>query len=298
MSVPFSVVVPTYGRPERLARCLAALAHVETDAPFEVVVVDDGSPVPASVAAVEQRLDVRLVRQANAGPAAARNAGAQAARYPFLAFTDDDCEPTPAWLARLGAALAARPDALVGGRTVNALARNPFAEASQLLVSFLTDYYGRPGRVPFFASNNVALSAEGFAALGGFDRAFPLAAGEDRDLCARWHAQGRPSVYVPDAVVRHAHALTPAGFVRQHLHYGRGAYHYHRLRASAPVPEPLAFYGRLVAYPLSAPRRSVRSALHVALLGVAQVANVAGYAAEARAARRAARRSSTPTHSD
>lgn len=279
-------------------RCLGALAELRTDGSLEVIVVDDGSPTPLApvVARFQDRLDTVLIRQDNAGPAAARNAGAAAARHPFLAFTDDDCQPAVGWLEHLGQTLAAHPDALVGGHTRNALRHNPFSEASQQLVAFLTDYYAAPGRNAFFASNNIAVSAEDFAAFGGFDKAFPLAAGEDRDFCDRWSASGRPTVYVPAAVVEHTHRLTPASFIRQHVNYGRGAYRYHRVRGSASIPEPLSFYGRLVSYPLQRRARRGRlggipqAILSVALLSAAQVANVAGFAAEGVSIMRASRR--------
>ncbi len=41
---------------------------------------------------------VRLISQANAGPASARNRGAREARGRILLFTDDDCVPMPNWL--------------------------------------------------------------------------------------------------------------------------------------------------------------------------------------------------------
>ena len=285
-----SVVVPTYDRPARLARCLEALA-AQRPPPggFEVVVVDDGSPAPASGAGVEGRLDLRVLRQANAGPAVARNAGAAATRGALLAFTDDDCFPEPGWLCALARAADADPAALLIGRTVNALPRNPFAEASQLLISYLYEYYGpESGRVILVASNNMALSAAAFREMGGFDETFGLAAGEDRDLSARWHEDGRPARFVADATVRHAHEMGAGGFWRQHLHYGRGAVHFHTLRAGRGIeqagPEPLRFYTDLLAFPLRRSRRP-RAWLHAGLLGVAQVANALGYALGARAER-------------
>src|SRR3712207_1403127 len=92
----FSVIVPTYERPAQLAACLGALARLDCPAAsFEVIVVDDGSAAAPGRRLDEFRdlLDVRLLTQANAGPAAARNRGASEARGSFLAFTDDDCAP-------------------------------------------------------------------------------------------------------------------------------------------------------------------------------------------------------------
>lgn len=285
MSLDVSVVVPTYDRPEQLGGCLAALARQDVDRDrFEVVVVDDGSPTSprAAVADHEDRLAVRLLRQDNAGPAAARNRGAHAARGRLLAFTDDDCRPDPGWLAALLVANADVPDALLGGRTVNDLPDNPSAAASQALVDHLYDWYRDEARGRFYTSNNLALPADGFHDLGGFDTSFGYPAGEDRDLCDRWRAAGRPDRYVPDAVVRHAHHMRLTGFVRQHLQYGRGAWHFARARQrrgeSVPV-EPLEFYTTLLRAPWA--RGLSSPATITALIAVAQAANVVGYALEA-----------------
>ena len=102
----YSVIVPTYKRRAALERCLAALdAQTLARDRFEVIVVDDGSPAPPreTVARVATSLNVRLIEQANAGPASARNAGARAARGEYVVFTDDDCCPAPEWLAAIDA---------------------------------------------------------------------------------------------------------------------------------------------------------------------------------------------------
>ena len=104
-------------------------------------------------------------------------------------------------------------------------------------------------------------------------------AGEDRDLCDRLIARGYRLMYVPDALVRHAHPLTFRTFWRQHFNYGRSSYRLHRLRAQRSARdirvEPLGFYLRMVGYPFA--RASGRNAVLLALLvAVAQVANAAG----------------------
>lgn len=290
----WSVVVPAHARPQRLAHCLAALAQVEPPpGGVEVVVVDDGSPVPLApaVAGARERLDVRVVRQANTGPAGARNAGAAAAGGDALAFTDDDCAPGPGWLRALDAALDADPGALLGGRIDNALTGNPFSEASQLLVGHLYDAGRDRSGSRFFASANVALDRGAFLEAGGFDTSFPLAAGEDREFCDRWAALGRPLRYVPDAVVAHRHALTLRTYLRQHANYGRGAYRFRIARArreAEPVRlEPPRFYLDLLASPFDG-RPARRAALLTGLLALSQVANAAGFLVEHRAARRGA----------
>ena len=274
-----SVVVPTFQRPDRLAACLDALRAQDAAAAghaFEVVIVDDGSEPrvdPALCADPGQAHAIRLLRQANAGPAAARNRGAREARGRLLAFTDDDCRPAPGWLSALIAASAAEEAALLGGRTVNGETDNVFSAASQDLIGFLDAEDQR-----YFASNNIACAREAFFALGGFASGFPLAGGEDRDLGLRWGASGRPLRRVPDAVVAHHHALTPRGFWRQHANYGRGARH---LRARGAEGgghafASLAWYAALVSWPLRT--RQERGWRRAGLLAAAQLATAWGFA--------------------
>jgi glycosyltransferase involved in cell wall biosynthesis len=158
-----SVIIPTYARPAVLGGCLESLANQSISRErFEVVVVDDGSPEPldAAIAPFVDRLDVRLLPQANSGPCVARNTGVAAARGRYLAFTDDDCRPTPEWLETLDRHLHSTPDRLIGGRTTNGLESNAFSTASQVIVEIAYAFYNpTPETATFFASNNLARAA-------------------------------------------------------------------------------------------------------------------------------------------
>lgn len=279
----FSIVIPTYNRPQRLADCLAAIAKLDYPCDrFEVIVVDDGSktPLDSIVAPLKNKIQITLLRQENAGPAAARNRGAAEARGEFLAFTDDDCQPLPNWLSQFAASLATAPEATIGGRTINALADNLYSTASQKLIDYLYEYYNpAKGKAAFFASNNIAMPKSGFERLGGFDVSFPLAAAEDRDFCDRW-AQNYPMVYAPQAQINHYHHLNLRSFWRQHFGYGRGAFCFHQLRSqrnAKPMEvEPLSFYFDLLTYPLSQPSRQPQILVST-LFFISQVANVTGF---------------------
>ena len=201
---------------------------------FEIIVVDDGSPerLDSIISRWGDHLDLKLICQENAGPAAARNLGAQHARSTCLAFIDDDCVPSPDWLETLRTAFDAAPDDLIGGHTINALPENPFSSASQALVDYLCGYFdGRDGRTRLFTSNNMAVRAVHFHATGGFDTRFPRAAGEDREFCDRWIAQGRGTTLARGAD-RDARAFADIEtFWRQHFEYGRGAASFRQARA-------------------------------------------------------------------
>jgi GT2 family glycosyltransferase len=278
----FSIVVPTYRRPERLASCLEALAALDYPRDsFEVIVVnDDGSESLSrpEVARGGSGIGTAFVTQPHAGPAAARNTGAEHAGGRYLAFTDDDCLPDSGWLRALAARFADCPDHLVGGRTVNAFPDNPYSSATQVLVDYLSEWQTEHGPAAFFASSNLAVPTERFHALQGFHQGFALAAGEDREFCLRWARAGGRMSYAADAIIRHANRLTLRSFWRQHVRYGRGALQLRRLRGREGERDrpPLAFYLGLVAHPVWRPRDGRRLSL-VALLALAQVATLAGY---------------------
>jgi GT2 family glycosyltransferase len=287
----FSVVVPTYSRPAALARCLRALRSLEYPREaYEVIVVDDGSEALHSRAIEVLCRDARvtLLRQTNAGPAAARNAGADVANGRYLAFIDDDCEAAADWLTRLATSSALATDAAIGGQTVNATPENLYSSANQALIDYLYRYYGDSAkdkeRRRFFATNNFAVPRETFHTLGGFDETYTFAAGEDREFCDRWLAQGYALVYSPDVVVYHTHAMTFATFCRKHFSYGRAALRFHRARARRRFDrvrfEPIKFYAALLTAPFRRAPRMSAAALS-ALLVVAQVAHAAGFFFEA-----------------
>lgn len=122
--VSVSVVVPHYGPdgPDGLAQrrldlVLGALAAQDHEGPLEVVVADDGSPVPPDTRAAGD-LPVTVVRQERHGfrAAAARNLGVAASGGDVLLLLDGDTVPEPGYVAALSRLPALVPDALVVGR--------------------------------------------------------------------------------------------------------------------------------------------------------------------------------------
>ncbi len=99
-----SVVVPYYNLGAYLAETIASIVATSYR-PLEIVVIDDGSDDPASVAALEQESSrysdlIRVVRCARGGLARARNLGAHTARGEFLAFVDADDLVDPSFFGR------------------------------------------------------------------------------------------------------------------------------------------------------------------------------------------------------
>jgi glycosyltransferase involved in cell wall biosynthesis len=264
-------VVPTKDRPDALGRCLAALAAQTLLPRLEVVVVDDGSlAAGAVVRVVEPFPHARLIRRDGEGPAAARNTGARAAAGSFLCFTDDDCEPEPAWAEHLVARLEAGADA-VAGLTIG---KGGAAAVASEITAHAPVAVPLPGghELAFAPSNNLACTRKTFASTP-FDESFPDAAGEDREWCARLIANGRRLCLEPKARLVHNQELTLRRFLRQQARYGRGAYRFRRRGVDRPF-EPARFYWRLV-------RRGFSEGLAVGtLVSAAQAATAGGYVRE------------------
>ena len=199
----FSVVVPTHRRNDLLARCLDRLAPGAQTLPaaaYEVIVADDGpGGENARAMARECYPWVRWVAGPRRGPAANRNRGAAEARGDWLVFTDDDCLPTPGWLAGYAARLDAAssgdgpaPRVLEGRTTAgNARGYGPF-------LSVPSNLHGG-----YLWSCNFAIERRLFGELEGFDENFPFPHLEDVDLRARLEERGERFPFVPAAEVEH-----------------------------------------------------------------------------------------------
>jgi glycosyltransferase involved in cell wall biosynthesis len=95
VSATVSVVIPTFGHARFLPACLDSVL-AQTHRPAEIVVVDDGSTDDTPAVLERYRGQVAVLRQANRGVSAARNAGAARATGDVLAFLDAD----DVWLPR------------------------------------------------------------------------------------------------------------------------------------------------------------------------------------------------------
>lgn len=210
-SITVSVVVPTYRRPDLLARCLDALcAQRFTSYDYEIIIADDDSTDWAVSDLLARRAQnaggappIRCVPVLRTqGPAGARNAGWRLARGAIIAFTDDDTIPDPYWLAEGCAALAQNPYAsAAGGRIEVPLPEQP------------TDWERETGGLARaeFATANTFVRRSALERVGGFDERFTRAWREDSDLMFALMAQVGPVVAAPRAKVVHPVRPAPWG---------------------------------------------------------------------------------------
>ena len=106
--IPLSVVIPVFSRQAGLERAIASVAAQDA-VPAEILVIDDGSPIPAVVPPQANGVPVRLFRHdVNRGAAAARSIGLAAATTDYVTFLDSDDLLLPGTLGARWAYVAER----------------------------------------------------------------------------------------------------------------------------------------------------------------------------------------------
>ena len=85
----FSVIIPTYNRVALLKEAVASVS-LQSFTDYEVIVVDDGSTDGTADYIQGLNHKLRVLRQPNRGPGAARNFAATNAQGQYLAFLDSD----------------------------------------------------------------------------------------------------------------------------------------------------------------------------------------------------------------
>jgi len=89
MTGTLSVIIPVYNRAAMVGETIQNMLN-QSLKPLEIIVVDDGSTDDSASVAESFGGIVRVIRQANQGPGAARNAGLKAAKGEFIQFMDSD----------------------------------------------------------------------------------------------------------------------------------------------------------------------------------------------------------------
>ena len=211
---------------------------------YEVIVADDGARIRAAELLEVSHPWARVIEGPRRGPAANRNAGAAAARGEWIAFTDDDTQPSAGWLAAYVAALAPATDVYEGRTTCEGGFRSPLNHAP------VNETGG------WLWSCNFLVSARAFASIAGFDEEFRFPHAEDQDLRVRLMAAGFKMVFVRDAVVDHPPRRQPPGA-------RLGAYREAEVRFmykhGAPRPVRHALLRKVVRYRLGVIRDTPKS---------------------------------------
>jgi glycosyltransferase involved in cell wall biosynthesis len=184
-----SVIIPTYNRPDQLARLLESLATQSLGVEaYEVIVVDDGSTT--SYAPVVERpwpFRLRFLSQENAGEAVARNLGVSLAEGEFIVFLDDDMVVIPEYLEALYLEHLEHPTALLlGTMLVPEQADGTVFQRT----SAMNSAPGPAGIVPFtsVAAGVLSLGRDVYQSLGGMQPFSDRKRGGWMDLAFAYHA--------------------------------------------------------------------------------------------------------------
>lgn len=226
-----SVIISAKNEASRLEGCFASLRAQRTRIPFEVHIVDnnstDGTYRLARKLAAKEKRAFFVWKQKKPGAPAARNFGARKARGQILVFTDADCTHDPRWLEELARPLlepAPYPLAAVGGFTKSAFR---FRNRPNSLESYLDGLLSiwdaerlmpEPIFLPWAPVCNLAVRAEIFKGLGGFDERWRSAA-YDVDFCWRLALCGFVCGFSPRAKACHLRRGSLRAFFRQMENY-------------------------------------------------------------------------------
>ncbi|GAC1339172.1 MAG: hypothetical protein NVSMB23_07850 [Myxococcales bacterium] len=190
-----SVVIPTYNRTASLRRLLLQLCE-QSVGDFEVRVVDDGSAeeVAAALGNLRPTYPLHILRQTNAGAAAARHAGVLAARGDLILFIDDDMQIGPGFIAQHLGAHRDGARAVVLGRILSdpALSTMPLFERWNAALldrkaeGILSGEIALQGNLLF--TGNASLRRDDYLTVGGFDTS--LLHSEDIELGLRLERSG------------------------------------------------------------------------------------------------------------
>jgi len=216
-----SIIIPVFNNLSLTRQCLESIEE-NTDAPHEIIVVDNGSSDGTRdyLHGLEARGAVRVItNRLNLGFAKASNQGAQAARGEYLVFLNNDTIVQPGWLREM--VTVAQKDEKIG--TVGAKLLYPdesiqhagvvFTDSK--LVYHIYKYYDRDhpavNKEREFQAVTAAcmlIKKDLFFKAGAFPESYRNGF-EDVDLCFTLREQGYKNVYTPRAVVYHLESKTP-----------------------------------------------------------------------------------------
>jgi len=218
-----SVVIPTRNRADYLEVALASVLAQQTDEPFEILVVDDGS-TDATARVVEKAGVARVHHPSPRGLNAARNAGIAATSAPLISFVDDDVRAPAGWLDAVlaGARKLDWAEALGGPIWASLEGPAPRSCGRESAPITTLDLGPRDHETDFAWGANLAVRRSAIDRVGGFDDSLPIY-GDEEEWLLRLHADGGRVAYVAGAGLEHRRVGDDARLrALARAEYGRG----------------------------------------------------------------------------
>ncbi len=171
-----SIVIPARDSERTLPETLESVAGLDTQQPFEVIVVDDGST--DATAALAADAGARVIACEGRGVADARNTGARHARGDIVLFADSDVVLPPDAVDLVVERIKGEGYDAVTGRLSRVNRYPGFASQYKNLWMSYT-YESLPDDVALFYTSAAAIRRKLFLELGGFDRGYQRPSVED-----------------------------------------------------------------------------------------------------------------------
>lgn len=223
MSYFFSFIIPVYNRPDEVRELLNSFTNQDFKEDYEIVLVEDGSSVPAEDVVREfPGLPVSYFFKQNSGPGPSRNYGMQHARGNYFIILDSDCLLPSHYLTTVQQVLDQNPVDFYGGPDA---AHDDFSSLQKAINYSMTSVLttggirGKKKAATRFQprSFNMGMSKEAFEASDGFGKIHP---GEDPDLTLRLWQLGFNSRFIKDAYVYHKRRISWKLFYKQVRKFG------------------------------------------------------------------------------
>ncbi len=259
----FSLISPTFDRPEEVREFIASAAHLEYPRSEFEVILADGTPnngLRATVELASQAAGLPLIfLQEDFLPVSdARNLAARHAQGDYLIFLDSDCLLPEDYLQHVSDGLESHDWDAFGGPDTAPEDFSPLQKAiSFSMTSFWTTGGIRGGikrTVTYYPRGfNMGMRRSVFEAVGGYDIHFKT--GEDIDLSIRIQQAGYRVGLIPKAVVWHKRRSTLAQFFKQVRRFGSARWalaqrHPGQLKVTHLFPVLLTL-GTLLSIPLA-----------------------------------------------
>ncbi len=223
LKLNFSIITAVYKREDELTELLESLTN-QSDSDFEVIVVDDGSPVSLEsiVDKFKAKLNIHYFYKENSGPAKSRNFGMGRASGNYFIFLDSDTIAPKNYIQTVRKELSENYVDAFGGPDAADKSFTDLQKAiSFSMTSFLTTGGIRGGKkhVGKFQprSFNMGISKAAFEATDGFGN---LRIGEDPDLSMTLWEKGFETRLIPEAKVFHKRRTSLKKFARQVYQFG------------------------------------------------------------------------------
>jgi len=214
-----SIVIPVYGQLAYTLNAIDSLQRHRSRYSFEVIIVDDRSPDESPRFLPRAAGIIYHAQPVNGGFIKSCNTGAELARGQYMVMLNNDTRVVDGWLDALIGSFARWPNAGLVGSKMH-YPDGSLQEAGGIIWRDGTAWnYGRgddPNRpqyayarqVDYISGCSIAVPADLWRDLGGFDSHFHPAYCEDADLALRVRAAGREAWYQPQSRIVHYEGKT------------------------------------------------------------------------------------------